>query len=298
MKVTKMIRILFVAFAALLTFCCVSCANKQAKLDLPQDFWAYVDGSTATIPISETLYAYFAADGNEVNTAIKHNQTSQAYQNLLEGKAKLILVTEPSPDVLAMFAEAGIEIEIIPIVKEAFVLFVNHRNPVQSLTVVQLRGIYKGEIRNWREVGGDDLSILPYQRNEASGSQTLFISLLMKDEPPAPVPTEYIFTDMSSIIDAISYEDWGLGGLGFSVYFYANAMYEHGGRIRFLQVDEIAPDNLTIARGDYPLTSYYYAIIRKDMPKGDVTRQFIDFMLADEGQMLMQEAGYVPLRVI
>jgi phosphate transport system substrate-binding protein len=138
---------------------------------------------------------------------------------------------------------------------------------------------------------------MPYQRNEASGSQTLFISLLMKGEPPAPAPSEFIFADMSSIIDAISYEDYGLGGLGFSVYFYASLMHEHADRIHFLEVDGVAPTNESIASGEYPLYTYYYAIIRKDTPKRHPVRKLIDFVLSDEGQNLMQETGYVPLQM-
>jgi phosphate transport system substrate-binding protein len=288
-------------FMILLISTAASCKKQPSNqsLSLPDDFWSCIDGSTATIPLSEALYAHFTGDKEGKATAVKHNLTSFAYQNLLEGQADIIFVTEPSPATLAMFDEAGIKIEVIPVVKEAFVLFVNSKNPVKSLTIEQLQDIYKGNVRNWRELGGDDLSILPYQRNEASGSQTLFISLLMKDEPPAPVPSEFIFADMSSIIDALTYDEWGLAGLGFSVYYYVSSMHDHEeGRIRFLEVDGIMPNNDSIARGDYPLSSYYYAVIRKDAPAGSLVRKLIDFILSDMGQGLMQEAGYVPMRVL
>ena len=294
-------RTLAMLLASLLLLAPASCVAQPGggEIDLPADFWSLVDGSTATIPISEALYAFFTGDEEGRRSAVNHSQTFASYGNLLDGKADVIFVTEPTPDLLSMFEEAGVEIEVIPIVREAFVLFINNRNPVTSLTVQQLQDIYKGKITNWKDVGGDDLAIMPYQRNEASGSQSLFTSLLMKGEPPAPVPSEYVFADMSSIIDATtSYEEWGLGGMGFSVFFYANIMYEYEERLHFLEVDGVAPNNGTIARGEYPLATYYYAVIRKDSPDGGPARKLVDFILTDEGQRLMQDIGYVPLEAI
>ena len=298
-------RFLFVVLL-LFSFSACSPAKQAENMSVPtrteepqfdKDFWRCVDGSTAAIPLTKMLYTHFNPDGMPPDEVVIHNQTSAAYRNLLDKKAKIIFVTEPSPEDLEMFEDAGIGFEMIPVVKEAFVLFVHHKNPVMSMTVEQLRGIYQGTIINWKEVGGDDYSIMPYQRNEASGSQTLFRSLLMKGSPIIEPKSEYVFANMSSILDAMSEDEYGIAGLGYSVYFYASSM--HGNKhLRFIEVDGVPPNNDTIAGGDYPLSSHYYAIIRDDTPHDDPVRKLIEFIVTDDGQKLLQDTGYVPLRVL
>jgi phosphate transport system substrate-binding protein len=279
-----------VCFVIVIAFIFAACGAKAPELSLPDDFWRFVDGSTATIPISEALYQRFAGQGE-----IVHNKTYNAYCNLLSGEARLIFTLEPSPDVLQMFTDADVAIDIIPIVKDAFVLFVNDKNPVRNLTVSQLRDIYTGNIVNWRRVGGEDLTIIPYQRNEAAGSQALFLMLLMQDEKPLSPPTEYIQGSMKDIIDSVAVADRGRAAIGYNVFYYANIMYENE-NIRLLQVDGVEPSQASIISGEYPLDTHYYAVIRKDAPPNDPARQLIDFILSDEGQALMQETGYVPLQ--
>jgi len=302
----KKICLVFLSFILAVTL--VSCSkelpvmpqdniNEQPKeaaeeLVLPDDFWQYVDGSTATIPISEALYDRFNSKGK-----IIHNRTYNAYTNLLEGKAHLIFALEPPADILQMFEEANVEIEIIPIVKDAFIMFVNSQNPVESLTISQLRDIYTGNTINWKDVGGEDLLVIPYQRNDDAGSQALFLMFLMQDVKPLFSPDDYIKQSMKDIIDAVAIEDRGRAAIGFNVFYYANVMYAND-NIRLLAVEGITPSQESIISGEYPFSSYYYAVIRKDTPQDHPSRRLIDFILSDEGQLLMEKSGYVPIRVL
>ena len=81
-----------------------------------------IDGSTATLPLAEAFKANFTGtDINEIE--VKHNKTHQAYVNLINGDTDLILVTYPSEDEQELAKENNVELEIVPIVKEAFVFF-------------------------------------------------------------------------------------------------------------------------------------------------------------------------------
>jgi len=301
----RMKKILFLLCAVILASLLVSCAGTAGSetgdvtgngngagqgLSLPDDFWLRVDGSTATIPISEALYKLFDGKGE-----VTHNRTYEAYLNLLSGQADLVFTLEPSPDILELFDEAGVGLELIPIVKDAFILFVNDLNPVQSLTVSELRDIYTGAILNWKQVGGEDLWIIPYQRNEAAGSQALFLMLLMQDEKPLIPPTDYIRHSMQEIIDMVAVEERGRAAIGFNVFYHTKVMYENE-NIRILQVDGVEPSRDSIMSGEYPLDTFYYAAVRTDTPASHPARQLIDYILSDEGQRLMGESGYVPVR--
>ena len=120
--------------------------------------------------MSYALCEHFIENRNWwVGEVIYHNKTHAAYQNLLDEKKDIIFVTEPSDEAQRLFDEANVDIDVIPIAKDAFVLFVNSNNPVKSLTQQQLRDIYAGDITNWKDIGGEDIEIIPYQRGETSG---------------------------------------------------------------------------------------------------------------------------------
>jgi len=262
---------------------------------LEDAFWERVDGSTATIPMSYALYYRFLDSNKDASWIIYHNKTHEAYENLLAGNADIIFVTEPSAEARKLFNDAGMDIEVIPIVKDAFVLFVNADNPVKDLSQEQLKDIYTGKINNWKAVGGSDVGIIPYQRGSTSGSQTLFLSLLMRDTLPMPAPSEYYIADMGGIIDAVAQYRNGDASIGFSVFYYASVMYENQ-NIRLLEVDGVLPTEDSIISGAYPLDSYYYAVIRKDTPADHPVRSLVSYILGNEGQILMRNNGYVPLR--
>lgn len=146
-----------------------------------RDTYPRVDGSTVTLPLSVDMAAeILGLSTEEAQKLIIHNRTHEAYLNLMEGKADIILVTEPSDEELALAGQWNTELEIVPVVRDAFVFVANIKNPVSSLTIEQIQEIYRGNIRNWKGVGGDDKEIIAYQRPKNSGSQTLMEKLVMK----------------------------------------------------------------------------------------------------------------------
>jgi phosphate transport system substrate-binding protein len=121
--------------------------------------WGRIDGSTATIPLTAALHGLFGGSG----APPVHYTTSQAYFRLLYDEVDLIFVTYPSEDELADARDEGIELDIIPVVKDALVFLVNAENPVDGISLEQARDIYTGEITNWKVLGGLDADIVPYQ---------------------------------------------------------------------------------------------------------------------------------------
>lgn len=273
-----------------------SCAKEVPALSYTKESYPKVDGSTATIPLSEAIAAkLMGLTAEEAKGFIKHNTTHNAYMNLIKGEADIIFVTPPSADELELAEKAGIELEVVPIVKEAFVFLVNKENPVDTISVAQIQDIYTGKIKNWKELGGEDAPIIAYQRPANSGSQTLMESLVMKgltimDAPKALRPAE-----MGGLIEAIASYDNSENAIGYSVYYFANSMYNRE-TIKFVKVDGVEPDNETIKTDKYPYTSAYYAVLRKSEPEGSKARELLAWILSDQGQKTAEAAGYVPLR--
>lgn len=258
-----------------------------------------IDASTATQPLALAFYEDFTGDKNVDFGKFDFTKTHEAYVKLIEKKVDLILVTSPSEDELALAAEKGMELEVVPVVKEGFVFFVSKDNPVDNLTSQQVQDIYAGKIKNWKEVGGEDKPIVAYQRPENSGSQTGMLDLVMKGVPMMTPPSEsWAISSMSGIIDAVSSYTNANDALGYSYYYYAVTMYEDIDKdvadgVKLLSIDGVKPGDETIRNESYPFRTAYYIVIDKAAEEESPARKLMKEMLSNRGQAVAREAKYV-----
>ena len=263
----------------------------------PIEDWPGVDGSTACIPLIARMMAQ--TTGTPLTTAesaVTVSTTAYAWENLAvyDNSGVDLLVVYQAPDyVQDEIAAAGIPLEQKAVGLDALVFIVNADNPVQSLTLAQLRDIYAGRITNWSEVGGADIPIVAFQRGEDSGSQALFKSLLIGDGALMDAPTELAPASMGGLVDSVAAYNNSANAIGFSVYYYVDQMYSQPG-LRLLAVEGVAPANDTIADGSYPLCSPFYAVIRAAAAPGSPERQLYDWLSTDAGRACVEAAGYVP----
>lgn len=260
-----------------------------------------IDGSTATIPLSNAFIKNFTGKDSSEMEGLTYNKTHGAYVNLIEGNADLILVVAPSEEELDLAKSKGVELEMVEIVKEGFVFFTNEKNTVNNLTLNQIQQIYAGNIKNWNEVGGNDAEIVAFQRPVNSGSQTGLLDLVMKDIEVMEPKKENIQESMSDIVNVVSDYDNGENSIGYSYYYYATTMYDTidsdvADRIKLLGIDGVIPSFETIQNGSYPIKTSYYAVIRKDEPENSDARKLLNAMLSTRGQKVAKEAGYVSVK--
>ncbi|MCL2638220.1 MAG: substrate-binding domain-containing protein [Oscillospiraceae bacterium] len=253
-----------------------------------------IDGSTANIPLAEALVALMLnIPRSDAAELINFNGTNDSYINLMYdwSECSLIISYEPPPSVVEEAEMYNFEWELAPIGRDALVFIVNESNPVQNITTEEARAIYTGEITNWSELGGNDVDIEPFQRNETSGSQTLFIKLVMGDTPPMEPDIKYLSGGMGLLIESVaSYNNTG-AAIGFSVYFYAQNMNPNDG-LKFLSIDGVAPTRETIQNGEYPHVNDFYAGIAASAPADSVERQILNWLQSEEGRMLIEHEGY------
>ena len=298
----SVINVLLVIIMILVVVACVvtyMCLTNEVEIIEPKkedilfsiENYPKIDGSTATLPLAEAFKADFTGtDINEVE--VEHSKTHNAYINLINGNTDLILVTYPSEDEQKLAEDQGVELEIVPIVKEAFVFFVNKENPVENLTLSQIQNIYSGKIKNWKDVGGADKEIVAFQRPENSGSQTGMQKLVMQGIKMMEPTTETISQSMADIIDVISDYDNRDTSIGYSYYYYASTMYTSD-TMKLLSINGIKPTYENIQTGLYDIQTAYYAVIRKDETEDSNTRKLLNAMMSERGQKVAKEAGYV-----
>ncbi len=264
----------------------------QAVLSLRENF-PTIDGSTSLIPLEAGIRAaIFDISLEEATSQVIHSTTWESFYNMVDGKADLVLTCPPSQDQYEIAASSNVELEQVPVAMEGFVFVVNAKNPVSTLTQQQLKDIYSGKITNWKEVGGRNEEIIPYQRNYDSGSQNFMIEF-MGDTPLMDAPIEHRPASMEGLMDVVAINDNASGAIGYSVYAYAADMYGNGNEIKFIKVDGVAPSKKTFADKSYPLLGKNYAIFHADQPEDSPVRALVDWMTSYEGQLAIARAGYV-----
>lgn len=250
------------------------------------------DGSTSATPMDVSVRAaIFDISYEEAAGQVSHTTSYSSFSNLVNGDCDFVYNLLLSDSQLSYASHLDVAVEQTRIAREGFVFLVSRDNPVDSLTVEEIKGIYSGEITNWSQVGGEDMPIAAYQRNRDSGSQN-FMEEFMGDTPLVDAPSVLRPGMMGSLVDSVAAYDGETGGIGYSVYSYVHGMYDADGRVKLLQVDGVTPTETTIADGSYPCTGYNYAIIRADEAEDSPARNLLSYLLTTAGQRAIASTGY------
>lgn len=277
-----------------------SAAATPAPTPTPEQFrftrenFPRLDGSTATVPLGEAVASVLLGETTEqVDDLIEFHKTSRAYYNLVDGECDLLIVAEGGEDSYSYRDEHGKQWKMEPLARETLVFFVNAGNPVDNLTLAEVRDIYTGKITNWKEVGGSDAPIQAYQRPKGGGSQAIMDKEIMGElEMMEPANADYVVSTMEGIIDAVRAWDNQPDAMGYTVYYYATDMGMADG-LKLLSIDGVKPTNETIRSGEYPIHTAYYVVMDADTPADSPTAILYDWLLSQEGQNLVDAAGYV-----
>ncbi|HKQ58643.1 MAG TPA: phosphate ABC transporter substrate-binding protein [Candidatus Eisenbacteria bacterium] len=179
----------------------------------------------------------------------------------------------------------GIE---IPVAKDGLSIYLHASNPVKELSFAQLRDIYTGAIGNWKQLGGPDAQIVLYGRENSSGTYVYFkdVVLLGRDYSPRC----QTLPGTAAVVNAVSKDPNGIG--------YGGAAYGKGIKECAVKKDNgspaVMPGAATVKDGSYPVTRDLYLYTRVK-PAGQA-KQFIDWVLSNEGQALATQVGYFPVR--
>lgn len=279
-----------------------------------------IDGSTSTLPLARVIacellgigYRWEQGIGSEgeagivpaaatpaqeplaaaIAQRIVHSRTHQAYLNLVDGTADVILVANPpSPEEAAYAQSRGVSLVQRSIALDALVMIAHATNPVTSLSAEQIRGVFSARITQWRELGGGDGEIHPYVRPENSGSQQLMNAIVMGSVPMAAWPADRTPAFMGALIDNVMRDPLALG---YSVYYFVTYQYVSAG-YRVLAVDGVAPTATTIGARRYPFTAPVLAVVRADLAPTTLAYQLRDWLLTADGQRVVARSGYVPV---
>jgi phosphate transport system substrate-binding protein len=183
------------------------------------------------------------------------------------------------------YSSPGVE---IPVAKDGLSVYVNSSNPLNELTMDQVKQIFTGKVTNWKELGGPDAKIIPYSRENSSGTYVFFKEHVLQNADFTPRAQNMPGT--AAVVNAVGKEKNSIG--------YGGAAYSKGIKILKIKKDAsspaVAPDKATVQDGSYALSRPLFFYVR-NKPSGDI-KSFVDFVLGADGQGLVEKVGYFPLK--
>lgn len=240
-----------------------------------------ITGSTTVLPIVQAWAEAFMAANKEADVQVSGGGSGVGVQATGE---KTTMIGMSSREVSASEMTKYPSIMITPIARDGLSIIVNTQNKVSTLSPSQIRGIYNGTTKNWKDVGGADLPIVVIGRDSASGTRDFISSAVMNKDNFTPTVLEKnsngaIETGVSATPGAIGYV--GLGYTDKSVK--ALTLSANGATV--------APSVATVVDGTYPLSRKLYVLTNG--PVTGIAKDFLDYALSQEGQKVVEDQGFV-----
>lgn len=284
-----------VLFSAIFSLALLACGGGERSNAAGDGQAAATRGKALTVKGSDTMViltqrlaeGYMKSHAGEV-VQVNGGGSGTGIAALINGSADMAMASRPMKDEERQQAakNRGSEVVEHPIALDSLGVFVNDANPVQKLTIAQIRDIFQAKVKNWKEIGGPDAPVILYGRESSSGTYDYFREHVLAKGDFAPAVQTLQGT--AAIINAVGKDRNGIG--------YGGIAYAHDVRAVAIAGDDgnaVAPSETTVADGTYPLSRKLYFYFPATSPER-VTK-FAEWALTPEAQSLVTQVGYFPL---
>jgi phosphate transport system substrate-binding protein len=251
-----------------------------------------IKGSDTVLPLSQKEAEVFLEANPKVSISVIGGGSGVGIAAMLDGTCDIAQTSRPIKTKEKKQAESK---DINPvqtvIAKDAITVVVNPENPVSKLTVEQIGKIFTGETKNWKDVGGADMEIVVYSRESSSGTYAFFREHVLGGNEYAS--SALLAPATGAIVQSVSQTKGAVGYIGMA---YMTDSVKSLAVAQEAGVEYISATPETALEGTYPISRdlYYYT---NGAPKGE-TKTFMDFVLSPEGQKLVADVGYVPVKPV
>lgn len=242
----------------------------------PRKNTATVAGSTAFLPFAEKLAEDFMASRPGFSVTVQGGGSAVGIQAALSGAAQIGMA-----DMVALPEEAA-GLDAVIVARDGIALVVHPSNPVTGLSLEQIRGIYGGTIRNWKDVGGEDRPMTVVSREAGSGTRSSFEKIVLAAE----LPVTTIIQDSNGTIRETVASD--AAAIGYVSHGLVNE------RIKALTVDGVPGTTEEVIAGRYPLVRPVFFLTQGQ--RTEACMAFIDYVLGPKGQKTIRDNGLIPAR--
>jgi phosphate transport system substrate-binding protein len=235
-----------------------------------------LNGSTSVERVIAALGEAFMEEHSGVTVTFNPTGSGAGITSAQEGTADIGLTSRDLRP-----GEDGVD--AITFAIDGLAVIVHPDNPVQSLTIDQLYGIYSGEITNWSEIGGEDMLISAIGREAGSGSRGVFDDVVGVDEPLH----DQELTSGGAVITAVATNPGAIGYASLSAV---------GDTVATVAVDGVAISDATLMDGSYPVARPFILLTQEGAEISEAAQAFIDFILSTEATEIIYNAGVVQVR--
>lgn len=249
-----------------------------------------IKGSDTVLPLTQKEAEVYMQKNSNASITVVGGGSGVGISALLEGTTDIGMSSRPlKMDEKLKFSGKKIDLAEVIIASDALAVIVNNKNKVERLTHEQITDIFTGKITNWKQVGGKDGKIVCYSRETSSGTYEFFKEHVMDKKNYATSVLNMPAT--GAIIQSVSQTEGAIGYVGLAYETKdvkpLAVSYDQG-------VNYVLPSIEHAQDGTYPISRPLYYFY--DKGKSEKVKSFVDFILSEEGQLLVKEVGYVPLK--
>ena len=243
-----------------------------------------IKGSTTVLPIAQKTVEAFMKENPDIKISLSGGGSSNGIKALIDGTTDVANASRFIKDKeVKMAVDKGVYPVPFACAYDSIIPVTHPDNSLTNITTAQLKDIYTGKIRNFKEIGGPDLKIVAISRDTSSGTYETWEKKIMKKE--RVMPRASVMASNGAIVQAVSANKNAIGYIGIG---YLNTS------VKALTVDGVEGTEETTLNGQFPISRPLF-MFTNGWPKGD-TLKYIKFVLSPKkGQNNVSESGYVRL---
>ena len=242
-----------------------------------------ISGSTTVLPIAAAVAEAYMAKNPDVDVKVSGGGSGAGISAI--GK-KSVDIGMSSRALNADEKTSYPKLIVVPVAKDGISIIVNSANPVESLSLAQIKDIYTGTTKSWKDVGGNQEAFDIVGRDSASGTREFFFNEVMKKTDFTNFMLEK--NSNGAVQQLVSQTPTAIGYVGMG--------FEDGVKVLSLDGDgkKVKPTVETVKSGEYPLSRELYFITNGE--PSDAAKDFINFLLSADGQKIVEKEGFVSLQ--
>ena len=258
----------------------------------PQAGSVQLKGSETLRPLITMCAEDFMARHPHIDVMVQGGGSGPGIAALLHGTVDIAMASRELSDKERQYAaRQRLEVRTFDVALDGITIVVHTDNPVERLTIEQLRGIFTGSLQSWQDVGGVPQAIIVLSRMPSSGTAELFRQRVL-DGADYSGTVQQMPTN-EAIVTAVASQSWAIGYTGFGAVRVARGQVKPVALQASPHTSPVAPTPETIRARSYPLARLLHLYTMTE-PTGSV-KEFIDFCRGQRGQELVQKAGYLAI---